>query len=185
VFTVAEVNGTWHNAEELPVPPADDAVNVHVDALSCPSAGNCGAGGLYDDTSGDRQAFVANEVHGAWQPLVEMLSTEFLSDENAEVLSVSCPSAGNCAIGGGYIDGSGHRQAYVGSERNGAWEAALELPALRPSTAAATRRSRRCPAPRPGTAREAVGHGDSADRQHRAVRLRPERGGQGELNALG
>jgi hypothetical protein len=128
VFTVAEVNGAWHNAEELPVPPADDAVNVHVDALSCASAGNCGAGGFYDDTSGDRQAFVANEVRGIWQPLVEVLSTEFLSDENAEVLSISCPSAGNCAIGGDYFDGSGHRQAYVGSERNGDWEASLEVP---------------------------------------------------------
>jgi Bacterial Ig-like domain (group 3) len=127
-FTAAEVNGTWQDARELPVPPADNAVNVHVNALSCPSAGNCGAGGFYNDTSGDRQAFVANEVHGTWQDVVEVLSTEFLSDENAEVLSISCPSAGNCAIGGDYMDGSGHRQAYVGSERNGAWEASLEVP---------------------------------------------------------
>src|SRR3984957_20683479 len=128
VFTAAEVNGTWRAARELPVPPADDAVNVHVDALSCPSAGNCGASGFYDDSSGDRQAFVANEVHGTWQDLLEVLSTDFLTDENAEALSISCPSAGNCAIGGDYVDGAGHRQAFVGSERNGSWEASLEVP---------------------------------------------------------
>jgi Big-like domain-containing protein len=102
--------------------------SVQTRAVSCASPGNCSAVGNYDDTSGDRQAFVASEVHGTWQPLVEVLSTEFLSDENAEVLSISCPSAGNCAIGGDYIDGPGHRQAYVGSERNGAWEASLEVP---------------------------------------------------------
>jgi hypothetical protein len=128
VFTAAEVNGKWHKAVELPVPTADDATTVHVDALSCPSAGNCGASGFYDDTSGDRQAFVANEVHGTWQDLLEVLSTDFLADENAEALSISCPSAGNCAIGGDYDDGSGHRQAFVGSERNGDWEASLEVP---------------------------------------------------------
>ena len=128
VFTAAEVNGKWRAARELPVPPADDAVNVHVDGLSCPSAGNCGASGFYDDSSGDRQAFVANEVHGTWQDLLEVLSTDFLTDENAEALSISCPSAGNCAIGGDYVDGAGHRQAFVGSERNGSWEASLEVP---------------------------------------------------------
>jgi hypothetical protein len=128
VFTAAEVVGKWRDAQELPVPPADDATNVHVNAVSCPSVGNCGAGGFYDDSSGDRQAFTAEEVHGTWQPAVEVLSTEFLTDEQAEVLSISCPSAGNCVIGGDYIDGSAHRQAFVGTERNGSWEAAQEVP---------------------------------------------------------
>ena len=127
-FTVAEVKGRWQHAQELPVPAADDATNVHVNALSCPTVGNCGAGGFYDDTSGDRQAFTAEETHGVWQDAIEVLSTEFLGDENAEVLSVSCPSAGNCAIGGDYLDGASHRQAFVGTERNGDWEAAQEVP---------------------------------------------------------
>ena len=127
-FTAAEVNGSWRNAAELPFPAADDAALVQVNALSCASAGNCGAGGYYVDSSGDTQAFTAEEVHGTWQDAVEVLSTEFLADENAQVLSIACPSAGNCTIGGAYHDSAGHQQAFVGDERNGSWEAAQEVP---------------------------------------------------------
>ena len=73
---------------------------------------------------------MASEVGGGWQPAQELLSTEFLTDENAEVLAISCRPGGNCAVGGDYLDGSGHRQAYVGDERNGFWEAAQEVPGL-------------------------------------------------------
>jgi hypothetical protein len=42
--------------------------------------------------------------------------------------SVSCGSAGTCAAGGGYADGSGHFQAFAVSERNGTWGTAIEVP---------------------------------------------------------
>jgi hypothetical protein len=35
---------------------------------------------------------------------------------NASVTSVSCASAGNCAAGGTYHDGSGNQQAFVVSQ---------------------------------------------------------------------
>jgi len=41
---------------------------------------------------------------------------------------VSCGSAGNCAAGGAYADGSGHEQAFVVGERNGTWGKAIEVP---------------------------------------------------------
>ena len=43
----------------------------------------------------------------------------------AEVNSVSCASAGNCAAGGSY---SNRGQAFVVSEVNGTWHAAIEVP---------------------------------------------------------
>jgi hypothetical protein len=46
----------------------------------------------------------------------------------AQANSVSCHSAGNCAAGGDYTDGSGHRQAFVASEVNGTWHTAIEVP---------------------------------------------------------
>lgn len=130
VFTVARVNGAWHAAQELPVSglSAVTVVSVHVNALSCSSAGNCVAGGFYDDSSGDRDAWVASEVSGTWQNAIELLGSDFLTDENAEVLSASCASDGNCAVGGDYFDGSSHRQAFVGDEVKGAWNAALQVP---------------------------------------------------------
>src|SRR5262249_58404797 len=46
----------------------------------------------------------------------------------AEVNWMSCASAGNCAAGGDYTDGSGHGQAFVVSERNGTWGTAIGVP---------------------------------------------------------
>jgi hypothetical protein len=41
---------------------------------------------------------------------------------------VSCASAGNCAAGGFYVEGSAHGQAFVVSERNDRWGRAIEVP---------------------------------------------------------
>ena len=41
---------------------------------------------------------------------------------------MSCASAGNCAGAGFYTDSSGARQAFVASEVNGTWHAAIEVP---------------------------------------------------------
>ena len=47
---------------------------------------------------------------------------------NAEIASVSCASAGNCSAGGQYMDSSVRRQAFVVSQANGTWGAAIEVP---------------------------------------------------------
>jgi hypothetical protein len=49
---------------------------------------------------------------------------------SAFVDSVSCASAGNCAAGGSYLDGSHHLQAFVASAQNGTWGKAIEVPGL-------------------------------------------------------
>src|SRR5258706_274943 len=49
---------------------------------------------------------------------------------NAGVLSVSCPSPGNCAVVGDYRDGGRHQQGVVVSERNGRWHLAIQAPGL-------------------------------------------------------
>ena len=103
--------------------------NAVVNSLSCASAGNCAAGGHYTDGSGHRQAFVASEANGTWQAAIKVPGTAALNKGGrADVLSVSCPSAGNCAAGGRFTDGSGHIQAFVASETNGTWHAAIEVP---------------------------------------------------------
>ncbi len=48
----------------------------------------------------------------------------------ADVWSVSCASAGNCAAGGYYRDGDGHNQGFVVSEENGVWGRARNVPGL-------------------------------------------------------
>ena len=45
----------------------------------------------------------------------------------ADVLSVSCASGGNCGAGGYYLDQFGNEYAFVASQRNGAWGNAAEV----------------------------------------------------------
>ncbi len=48
---------------------------------------------------------------------------------HADVVSVSCGSAGSCAAGG-YYTSHGYYQGYVVSETNGRWGRAIEVPGL-------------------------------------------------------
>jgi hypothetical protein len=41
---------------------------------------------------------------------------------------VSCATAANCTVSGGYTDSDGHGQVFVASERNGRWGTAIEMP---------------------------------------------------------
>jgi hypothetical protein len=43
---------------------------------------------------------------------------------------VSCGSAGNCAAGGYYTDGSGGGQGFAAAEKNGRWGRAAGIPGL-------------------------------------------------------
>ena len=65
--TPAASGGTWGHAEEV---PGTAALNIggyaEIRSVSCASAGNCSAGGLYSDSSGHWQAFVVSQVNGTW-----------------------------------------------------------------------------------------------------------------------
>src|SRR5260221_825042 len=102
-FVVSERNGSWGTAQEvtanLSTGPGGDAA---VDSVSCGSPGNCAAGGQYSASysSGD-QAFVISEVNGTWAAARAVAGTLSCCG-GAQVTSVSCASAGNCAAGGQY-----------------------------------------------------------------------------------
>ena len=110
--------GTWHAAIEVPgTGGLNKGGNAAVNSVSCASAGNCAAAGLFTDGSGHRQAFVASEANGTWHAAIEVPGTAALNTGGgAGVLSVSCASAGSCAAGGSYTDRSGHTQAFVASQ---------------------------------------------------------------------
>jgi hypothetical protein len=71
---VREIGGHWLKAIEVPGTAALNAGgNAQVTWVSCASAGNCAAGGSYQDRSGHHQAFVVSQVNGHWRmarPLV-------------------------------------------------------------------------------------------------------------------
>ncbi len=126
-FVADEVNGVWQKAIEVPGTGTDFGID-EVNSVSCGSAANCVAGGDTTDESGNVQAFVADEVNGVWHNAIEVPGTAALNvGGQAQVLSVSCSSAGNCVAGGWYSDASGN-QTFVASEVSGVWQKAIEVP---------------------------------------------------------
>ena len=122
--------GTWGTAQEV---PGIAALNQHGDAqitsLSCASAGNCSAGGVYDGTPTSGQVFVVSQVNGTWHAAIKVPGTAALNQGgNAEITSVSCGSVGNCSVGGDYRDSSGNFQVFVASQAHGTWHTAIEVP---------------------------------------------------------
>ena len=117
-FVVDEVGGTWGSIEEA---PGSAALNVaggaNFNTVSCTSPGNCDAGGLYSDTANSTQAFIIDEVGGTWGSAQEVPGTATLNaDGNAEVLTTSCATYGNCTAAGFYRDGTGNYQAFAITE---------------------------------------------------------------------
>jgi hypothetical protein len=98
---------------------------AQVAALSCASAGNCGAGGLYLDGSGHYQVFVASEKNGKWTKGIAAPGTKALNKGgSATIQSMSCAMAGDCSAVGTYRDSSSHGQAFILNEHNGTWQTA-------------------------------------------------------------
>src|SRR5215468_9442434 len=87
-----------------------------------------GAGPLaVPGAAGARAAAVA--AAGSWGRAIAVPGLGTLNKgRNADVLSVSCPSAGNCAAAG-YYQNHG-KQGFVAVERNGRWRQAIEVPGL-------------------------------------------------------
>jgi hypothetical protein len=129
-FVASEQNGTWHTAIEVPgLRTLNAGRYALVWEVSCASAGNCAAGGTYRDGHGHQQAFVVSEINGTWHTAIKVPGSGILNaGGDAHAFSVSCAAAGNCAVSGRYTDGHGHQQAFVASERNGAWGKAIEVP---------------------------------------------------------
>jgi hypothetical protein len=124
-FVVNETNGTWGSAQETAAALNTDG-GAAVDSVSCASAGNCSAGGYYTGSSKASQAFVVDETNGKWGAAAEVAGA-LNKGIGAQINSVSCASAGNCGAGGYYTAGPGHAEAFVISEKNGAWGAAKEV----------------------------------------------------------
>jgi hypothetical protein len=128
---------TWDNAFIVPgMASLEPGANVNgpasVSSISCPSAGNCSAGGVAV-IGVFQQAFVVNEKHGSWGSAIEVPGIASLnrgSNAHGGVTfgSISCGSTGNCSAGGSYRDGASHQQAFVVNEVNGTWGKAIEVP---------------------------------------------------------
>ena len=105
--------------------PASSAVS----AVSCASAGNCSASGFYSTKRPRAHALVVTQAHGRWGTARTLPGSVALNGGgNAEVLSASCASPGNCAVAGSYQGAARSRQVFVADQANGTWGAAEQAP---------------------------------------------------------
>jgi prepilin-type N-terminal cleavage/methylation domain-containing protein len=111
-----------------------DAVNAGGNAqslaISCTDASNCTIGGQLTDSSGNLQAFVADEINGTWQAL-QVVAGGLNLGNNALVFSVSCTSPRNCLAGGQYKASAApsylSARPFVVQETNGTWGTARTI----------------------------------------------------------
>jgi hypothetical protein len=130
-FVVAERNGRWGKARQVPgLGALNVGENATVTGLSCASGGYCVAAGYYTDAAGHSQGFVVTGVRGRWRNAAAVAGLAALNTSgNAQVTSVSCPAAGQCAAAGSYASASGG-QGFVVSQASGVWGTAAEVPGL-------------------------------------------------------
>jgi D-alanine-D-alanine ligase-like ATP-grasp enzyme len=126
----ARNSGGWAAAKTVPgMAKLNKGGGSRVRSVSCPSAGNCGAGGNYKDSSGHVQVFVVDESHGKWSKAEEVPGTASLNKAgSAGFNSVSCGSTGHCSAGGVYESSANVYQAFVVNENGGKWGRAKEVP---------------------------------------------------------
>jgi hypothetical protein len=136
-IVASEHDGRWARATAISVPPALGTDTSGIDSLSCPSAGNCAAGGSYELVNVmtgvvSQEAFVVNESGGVWGQVREVPGTAELNVPGglAVVLAVSCGAAGVCVAGGGYDSNRSTAPAFLAEQADGQWGDAIDVPGL-------------------------------------------------------
>jgi hypothetical protein len=148
---VDERKGTWGAGIEAQLPP--DAATTPdpngwadirgvASIVSCPSAGNCVAGGSYADTiqgTYRTEGWIATEQAGQWGQAVQVQLPPDASAVDGDpaksgtapffgFTGLSCPSLGNCTAIGGYEDRRGNEQGLILTERKGGWLPGIRAP---------------------------------------------------------
>ena len=97
--------GSWTGiAAPLPAGASTSPQNA-LDAVSCPSAGDCVAVGSYLDASGSQQALLDVEVAGSWTSSVAPLPADADHLQGNNTLdAITCTAIGTCAAVGSYVN---------------------------------------------------------------------------------
>ena len=119
-LTVTELHAVWGTVQVIPGVPATPQVT----SVSCARHGYCAVAGYYPpptSTTGPSGAFVATGRNGTWGTAVTWPGL-------SAVVTVSCPSAGNCAAAGEPGPGISPPFPFVVSQKNGVWGTPEALP---------------------------------------------------------
>ncbi|HET7015330.1 MAG TPA: hypothetical protein VFI65_15535 [Streptosporangiaceae bacterium] len=133
-FVVSQRNGAWGLMQTFPAIKAVNTAGISsINGLSCRSAGTCLAAGTYRTFNGHDHVFSIAERDGTWgafRPIPGMAALPGGGEFTATIANVSCPSAGDCAVGGTYSDGSLFGLPFLATQKNGTWGKARALPGV-------------------------------------------------------
>jgi len=145
VLLLRETDGSWATGVKATLPSNAAATNrnfTSVPSISCASVGNCAAVGGYEnnlgteENPGTEEPLLLSETNGTWAAGVEAhLPADRAPLADSSLVSVSCPSAGNCDAVGDYVNNSGDDSGVLVNETAGSW--ATGVKATLPSNAAA------------------------------------------------
>jgi hypothetical protein len=124
-LVIDESGGTWGAAQPV-------SGNIQLNRVSCASPGNCGASGILLDSANAYQAITINETKGGWGVPAQVPGIAARNAGGyATADAVSCPAAGECAVGGTFTPdpGGGTSSGFVAQESGGAWGSGLTFPA--------------------------------------------------------
>jgi hypothetical protein len=125
-------NGKWGAAVAVPVSAAlNKGGFAELNSVSCPTAGNCSAGGSYAATSTSTQPLVVTEKNGTWGTAIAVPGSAALNTgKDMSVTHVSCVSPGTCSAAGGFHASNHSQGVWVSSEKGGRWGTAGTIPGL-------------------------------------------------------
>ncbi len=116
-FVVEMVDGVWQTAELVAFPAGvrNSSTNDEPKDIDCASAGYCTAVGDFYNAIGDTSAFTVELVDGTWGVAQSMTMPAGTQGANPYqyLISVSCPTAGNCTAAGTASDLTTPDQAYT------------------------------------------------------------------------
>jgi hypothetical protein len=125
----ASVNPVWQAAKNAALPTqASGLYNGNLSVLSCPAQGDCVAGGIYQNASGNSYGLLLNEVNGVWRdPTTVTPPSNAVVADGVSLYAVSCGAVGNCSGVGTYADSAQNQRSFVVDEVGGVWQKALEV----------------------------------------------------------
>jgi len=129
------IAASWHRAVALPGAAALNTGGVAAGfAMSCTTAGNCGAGGYYSTGTPQNPVnwpFVTDEVNGSWRHAEQVPGiTAIYPNGGAVVTDMSCRSPGNCSAVGDSAYPPLSFVPFLVSEVHGTWRNATRVPGM-------------------------------------------------------
>ena len=126
-FTQTQTGGTWATA--TPAIFGSGIQNATTNAwaglltVSCPSAGNCVAVGIFLNTAGDTEGFTQTQTGRIWANATPTSFAPGIQSTTPETYarSVSCYSAGNCVVAGLFKNATGNYEAFTQTQSGGSW----------------------------------------------------------------